>query len=110
MLHRLHICIALVALFVMAPGSSLETHADPIQRIKGLITDVGEGYLWLKPEDGSAARRLVLRWKARFIPRKLPLEGDRVLIMYKDKEEGAVIYGVEYLSPDQGAGSTAGSP
>lgn len=102
--------MALVALFVVALGSSLETHAAPIQRIKGVITEIGEGYLRLKPEDGSAARKLILRWKASFIPPKLPLEGDRVLIMYKDKEEGAVIYGVEYLSPGQGAGPTAGSP
>jgi len=94
----------------MAPGSSRETHADPIQRITGLITEVGEGYLRLQPEDGSAARKLILRWKARFIPPKLPLEGDRVLIMYKDKEEGSVIYAVEYLSLGQGAGPTAGSP
>jgi hypothetical protein len=109
LLHRLHICIVVAAFVLVGPGSSLETRAAPIQRIKGLITEVGEGYLWLKPEDGSRARKLILRWKARFIPPKLPLKGDRVLILYKDKDEGAIIYGVQYLSLGRGGEPPSGS-
>jgi hypothetical protein len=71
--------------------------AMPIQRIRGVIVDLEEGYLWLKPDDHSARRKFILRWKARFIPPKLPLKGDHVEILYKDKEEGAIIYGVKYL-------------
>jgi len=74
--------------------------AAPIQRIQGVITEVGEGFLWLRPEGQSSNRKFILRWKARFVPLKLPLKGDRVLILYKDKDEGAVIYGVNYLPPE----------
>jgi hypothetical protein len=73
------------------------TAAAPIQRIEGVISKVGEGYLLLKPVSGSVERRFILRWKARFTPPKLPLEGDRVLLLYKDKENGSIIYGVDYL-------------
>ena len=78
-------------------------HADPVKRIQGTITEVEEGFLWLKPDGDSSTRKFVLRWKARFVPPKLPLKGDRVLILYKDKEEGAVIYGVDYLSEPRSA-------
>ena len=71
--------------------------AAPIQRIEGVISKVGEGYLLLKPASGSVERKFILRWKARFTPPKLPLEGDRVLLLYKDKEKGSIIYGVDYL-------------
>ncbi len=70
--------------------------AAPIQRIEGVISKVGEGYLLLKPENGPE-RKFILRWKAKFRPPKLPLEGDRVLLLYKDKDEGSIIYGVNYL-------------
>jgi hypothetical protein len=70
--------------------------AAPIQRIEGVISKVGEGYLLLKPDSG-AERKFILRWKAKFMPPKLPLEGDRVLLLYKDKEQGSIIYGVSYL-------------
>ncbi len=73
--------------------------ADPIQKIKGVITDVGEGYLWLKPAGTTGPLKFILQWKAEFVPPKLPLKGDRVLILYKDKDAGAVIYGVRYLVP-----------
>jgi hypothetical protein len=72
--------------------------ATPIQQIRGVIVELEEGFLWLKPDDGSAPRKFLLRWKAKFDPPKLPLKGDRVLILYKDKEEGSIIYGVDYLS------------
>lgn len=72
--------------------------AAPIQQIKGVIVELEEGYLWLKPDGEAAPRKFLLRWKARFNPPKLPLKGDRVLILYKDKEEGSVIYGVDYLT------------
>lgn len=74
------------------------SHADPIQRMQGVVEEVEEGYLWVRPDDRTAVHKFVLRWKARFVPPKLPLKGDRVLILYKDKEEGAVIYGLEYLN------------
>jgi hypothetical protein len=74
------------------------TLAAPIQQIQGVIVELEEGYLWLKPDGEAAPRKFLLRWKAQFNPRKLPLKGDRVLILYKDKEEGSVIYGVGYLS------------
>jgi hypothetical protein len=72
--------------------------AAPIQQIQGVIVELEEGYLWLKPEGEAAPRKFLLRWKARFNPPKLPLKGDRVLILYKDKDEGSVIYGVDYLT------------
>lgn len=75
----------------------VQCYAAPIQRIQGVITEVGEGYLWLRPDHASRPRKFILRWKARFIPPKLPLKGDHVQILYKDKEQGAVIYGVNYL-------------
>jgi hypothetical protein len=74
--------------------------ADPIKRIQGTVKEVGEGFLLLVPNDHSAVRKFVLRWKARFVPPKLPLSGDHVLIFYKDKPEGSVIYGVNYLEDD----------
>ncbi len=72
--------------------------ASPIQKVTGIITEVGEGFVLVKPDDESPVRRFLLRWKARFEPPKLPLKGDRVLVFYKDKPEGAVIYGVQYLN------------
>ncbi|MGO9569029.1 MAG: hypothetical protein ACLP5H_15955 [Desulfomonilaceae bacterium] len=74
------------------------TLAAPIQQIRGVILGLEEGYLWLKPDGEPAPRKFLLRWKARFDPPKLPLKGDRVRILYKDKEEGSVIYGVDYLT------------
>lgn len=71
--------------------------AAPIQEIKGVIVEVEEGYLWLRPDGQSASRKFILQWKARFNPPKLPLKGDHVQILYKDKEEGSVIYGLNYL-------------
>jgi hypothetical protein len=71
--------------------------ATPIKQIRGVIVELEEGFLWLKPDDESAPRKFLLRWKAKFNPPKLPLKGDRVLILYKDKEEGSIIYGVDYL-------------
>jgi hypothetical protein len=73
------------------------SRAAPIQEIQGVIVELEEGFLWLRPDDNSAPRKFILRWKARFNPPKLPLKGDHVQILYKDKEEGAVIYGLNYL-------------
>ncbi len=89
--------IALTLLVVL--GVVCVSFAAPIQRIQGIITEVGEGFLLVRPDGQSAERNFILRWKARFVPMKLPQKGDRVLILYKDKEEGAVIYGVNYLQP-----------
>jgi hypothetical protein len=61
-----------------------------------VIGELEEGVLWLKPDNQSRPRKFLLRWKPRFIPPKLPLKGDRVQILYKEKEE-AVIYGINYL-------------
>jgi len=83
---------------------AFNVYAAPIQRIQGTILEVGEGFLIVTPDDRSAAKKFLLRWKAHFVPPKLPLKGDRVLILYKDKEEGAVIYELNYLKakPESG--------
>jgi len=85
-----------------------QSYAAPIQRIQGVIAEVGEGYLLLEPDDRSGPRKYILRWKARFTPPKLPIKGDRVLILYKDKDQGSVIYGVNYLGPARDRGKTRG--
>jgi hypothetical protein len=90
-----------VTVFILTTVLVCLTHlalAAPIQQIQGVIVELEEGYLWLKPDGEAAPRKFLLRWKARFNPPKLPLKGDRVLILYKDKEEGSVIYGVDYLT------------
>jgi hypothetical protein len=97
LLRLAHILAACLFLSAFALELSSETTAAPIETIRGVIVEVGEGYLWLKPDDGSERRKFILRWKARFDPPKLPLKGDRALILFKSKEEGAVIYGVKYL-------------
>jgi len=73
--------------------------AAPIQKIVGVILEVGEGYLLVRSEAEKEPRKFILRWRAKFVPPKLPLKGDRVEILYKDKEEGAVIYELNYLKP-----------
>jgi len=88
--------IASISLAVVLVLPSV-ANASPILRVQGVIGEVGEGFILLVPDGGGSPLRFILRWKARFVPPKLPLEGDRVLILYKDKDEGAVIYGVEYL-------------
>jgi len=94
---RLTSFLVIAALLAVAPFAL----ASPIQKMQGTITEVGEGFLLLKPEDGPGSRKFLLRWKAKFDPPKLPLKGDRVLIFYKDKEEGSIIYELNYLSPAQ---------
>jgi len=79
-------------------------HAAPIQRFQGTILEVGEGFLIVAPGDKSPPKKFLLRWKAQFVPPKLPLKGDHVLVLYKDKEEGAVIYGLHYLNTTPEAG------
>ncbi|HMK34167.1 MAG TPA: hypothetical protein VK463_03800 [Desulfomonilaceae bacterium] len=71
--------------------------AAPIQKVQGTIVELEEGFLWLKPDNQTTPRKFVLTWKARFNPPKLPLKGDHVQVLYKDKEEGAVVYGLNYL-------------
>lgn len=82
---------------LLAFACACPASAAPIQVIQGVIVELEEGFLWLKPDDQSRARKFLLRWKARFTPPKLPLKGDHVKLLYKDKEEGAVIYGMNYL-------------
>jgi hypothetical protein len=91
----------LIVVVLCPTYSAFATH---IKQIRGVVAEVEEGFLWLKPDDESAPRKFVLRWKAKFNPPKLPLKGDRVLILYKDKEEGSIIYGVDYLktAPESG--------
>lgn len=84
---------------VIGLGADLSV-ADPIKRVTGTITAVEEGFLLLKPDNGAPERHFILRWKARFVPAKLPLRGDRAEVLYKDKPEGSVIYGVNYLQPE----------
>lgn len=95
------VAICLVTLLVV--GAVGLSAAEPIKRIQGIVKEVGEGFLLLVPDDQSGTLRFLLRWKARFIPPKLPLDGDRVLIFYKDKPEGSIIYGINYLdAPESG--------
>jgi hypothetical protein len=92
---RLLVAAALVSVACFAA-------ADPIKQVQGVIAEVGEGFLFLKPDGDTQSRKFLLRWKARFVPPKLPLKGDRVLILYKEKEEGLVVYGLNYfdVSPE----------
>lgn len=98
---RRMVAICLVTLLVV--GAVGLSTAEPIKRIQGIVKEVGEGFLLLVPDDQSGIRRFLLRWKARFIPPKLPLDGDRVLIFYKDKPEGAIVYGINYLDAPESA-------
>ncbi|MBM4328465.1 MAG: hypothetical protein FJ118_15040 [Deltaproteobacteria bacterium] len=90
--------IALMLLLAAVAG------AASIQQVEGTVSEVEEGYLLVKPDGQARTLRLILRWKARFVPPKLPIKGDRVLVLYKDKPEGAVIYEIRYQK--NGAGPT----
>jgi len=94
--------IAIMLLTLVVLGEVGLSAADPIQRVQGVIKEVGEGFLLLVPDGRSVTQRFLLRWKARFVPPKLPLDGDRVLIFYKDKPEGSIIYGINYLDAESG--------
>lgn len=95
--------VLVTAAIVVAAESS--GNASPIQRVQGVVTEVGEGFLLLRPDGQESRMKFILRWKARFVPPKVPFAGDRVLILYKDKEEGAVIYEVDYLQSSPAASS-----
>lgn len=69
----------------------------PIQRIQGVIVDLQSDHLWLKPDGQAEPHKFILNWKVRFNPPRLPLKGDRVQVLYKEKDEGSVIYGLNYL-------------
>ncbi len=69
----------------------------PIQRIQGMIVDLQSDHLWLKADGQAKPHKFILNWKVRFNPPRLPLKGDRVQILYKEKDEGSVIYGLNYL-------------
>ncbi len=71
--------------------------AAPIQQIQGVIVDLEHDHLWLKPDRQSETVKFLLKWNVRFNPPRLPLKGDRVQILYKNKEEGSVIYGLNYI-------------
>ncbi|MDQ7783808.1 MAG: hypothetical protein RDU20_13075 [Desulfomonilaceae bacterium] len=98
------VAVLLLAVILQMPGA--RSYAAPIQRMQGVISEVGEGYLLVDPDDRSGTRKFILRWKARFTPPKLPIKGDRVLILYKDKDQGSVIYGVNYLVGPRNQGKT----
>lgn len=72
-------------------------HAAPIKRISGLIVEIEEDYLWVIPEGKNVPIRFVLKWKTHFSPARLPLKGDHVMVLYKNKDEGRVIYGLNFL-------------
>ncbi len=103
--ETMHLRVTTFCLMTILVCLACAALASPIHQIQGIIVELGEGYLWLKPDGEPAPRKFVFRWKVRFNPPKLPLKGDRVLILYENKAEGAVIYGVDYLStapePDQ---------
>ncbi len=71
--------------------------AAPIKRISGQVVEVEEGYLWVIPDGRNNPVKFVLKWKTHFIPPRLPLKGDHVQVLYKNKKEGRVIYGVNFL-------------
>lgn len=96
-MQRMRITHTILILTITLLFFAVTASSAPIQRVQGTILEVGEGFLVVKPDDGSAPRKFLLRWKAHFIPPKLPLKADHVLILYKDKEEGAVIYELNYL-------------
>jgi len=96
-LQRMRITHTILILTITLLFFAVTASSAPIQRVQGTILEVGEGFLVVKPDDGSAPRKFLLRWKAHFVPPKLPLKADHVLILYKDKEEGAVIYELNYL-------------
>ncbi len=74
------------------------SNGAPIQILDGVIVDVKDENVWIIAEGAAQQpRKFVLRWNARFDPPRLPLKGDRVRVLYKDKDEGAVIYGLNYL-------------
>jgi hypothetical protein len=99
------LCVA--ALFFHAAGS---VHATPIEKIQGVIIEVGEGFLLVTPKGETEARKFILRWKAQFVPPKLPLKGDRVLVLYKNKEDGALIYALHYLKTTPGSSGEQPEP
>ncbi|MEI7448691.1 MAG: hypothetical protein WCJ75_03635 [Desulfomonile sp.] len=103
----MHVLLTFCLIGAILAGSPVVSSADPIQKIKGVITEVGEGFLWLTPEDQSAPLKFILRWTARFVPPKLPLKGDHVSILYKVKEEGLVIYGLVYSKIASESGKTS---
>lgn len=91
----------LVAIFLAASISS----GAPIQKIQGVVVDLEQDHLWLKPDNQSEPIKFILRWKVRFDPPRLPLKGDRVRILYKHKDEGPLIYGIDYIqSPSDDSG------
>jgi len=92
------------------------SYSEPVRRITGVITEVGDGFIRLIAKNELEPQKYLLPWKTRFIPPKLPLKGDHVTILYKMKEEGLVIYALEYsrTSPeskdsalDSGAGKNS---
>lgn len=89
---KLIICFSI--LLLMACQTAI---ADPIKRIEGTIVDFDDRYLWIVPDGQNDPVRFIMRWKVRFQPPRLPIKGDHVVLLYKNKDEGRIIYGVDYL-------------
>jgi hypothetical protein len=92
--------LSVLLLSFAAPARSM-----PIQELRGTISEVGEGFVVVKPDGETSTRKFVFRWKVRFAPPRLPLKGDHVVVLYKEKEDGPVIYGINYLKPSSPAAS-----
>ncbi|AFM25116.1 hypothetical protein Desti_2434 [Desulfomonile tiedjei DSM 6799] len=93
---RVSIRTALLLSFFML--IAIIANGAPIQIVDGVIVDVKDENVWIVAKgDAQQPRKFLLRWNARFDPPRLPLKGDRVRVLYKDKDEGAVIYGLNYL-------------
>lgn len=95
--------LSIAAMLLMLSQTAL---ADPINRISGLIVEVGEGFLWVVPDGQNDPQKFILKWKVRFSPPRLPIKGDQVVLLYKNKDEGRLIYGVDYLKQSTDVFST----
>ncbi|MBI5252050.1 MAG: hypothetical protein HY912_21355 [Desulfomonile tiedjei] len=87
---------ALPVILLLVLTASISAGA-PIQRIQGVIVDLEHDLLWLRADHQPEPLKFILKWKVRFSQPRLPLKGDRVQILYKNKDEGSVIYGLNYI-------------
>lgn len=88
--------ITVAVLVILICSSPTISYPEPVRRVNGVVTEVGDGFIWFIAENQSEPKKYLLPWKTRFIPPKLPLKGDHATILYKVRKEGLVVYGLEY--------------